>query len=157
MVFIRHIRGRIESYVAFGHETLDYLAQQKSAHPELANSLSELETVARIPDVKFAARKDAIKTPDNAAKMVEEFRATVLDYDGDDALASCKRFTEGWVEIGGNQDELAGECRWAVKMLQQTAGLLIATDPRMAEIGKELRRRSQIVLRSPAIHEGARH
>ena len=82
---------------------------------------------------------------------------TVLDYDGDDALARCKRFTEGWVEIGGNQDELAGECRWAVKMLRQTAGLLMATDPRMAEIGKELRRRSQIVLRSPAIHEGARH
>ena len=157
MVFIRHIRGRIESYVAFGHETLGYLAQEKSAHPELANPLSQLETVARITDAKFAARKDAIKTPDDAAKMVEEFRKNVLDYDGDDALARCRRLTEGWVEIGGNQDELAGECRWAVKMLRQTAGLLMATDPRMAEIGKELRRRSQTVLRSPAIHEGARH
>ena len=157
MVFIRHIRGRIEGYVAFGHETLDYLAQQKQAHPELAEALGELEAMARVMDARFAARKDAIKTPADAARMVEQFEQTVLDYDADDALAQCQRFTEGWVQIGGNQDELVGECRWAVKMLRQKAGLLMATDPRLAEIGKELRRRSQIVLRSPAIHEGARH
>ncbi len=157
MLFVRHIRGRIEGYVAFGHEILEYLEQQKRAHPELAGPIGELESVARMTDAKFAARKDAIQTPAAAAKMVEEFKQTVLDYDGDDALARCRRFTEGWVEIGGNQDELAGECRWAVKMLRQKAGLLMATDPRMAEIGKELRRRSQIVLRAPAIHEGARH
>jgi hypothetical protein len=157
MTFIRHIRGRIESYVAFGHETLLYLAEQKKAHPELAERLAELETLARRIDARVAARKDKIKTPDQAAKMVEEFRQTVLDYEGDDGLAKCKRFTEAWVEIGGNQDELAGECRWAVKMIRQRAGLLMATDPRLAEAAKEIRRRSQIVLRNPAGHEGARH
>jgi hypothetical protein len=108
-------------------------------------------------DAKFAARKTAIKTPDDAAKMVEEFQQTVLDYEGADALARCKQFTDGWVEIGGNQDELAGECRWAVKMLRQEAGLLLATDPRMAEVAREIRRRSQVVLRNPAAHESARH
>jgi hypothetical protein len=157
MLFIRHIRGRIENYVAFGHETLAYLAQEKKAHPELAGRLAELETLAGVIDAKLAARKDKIKTPDHAAAMVEEFRRTVLDYEGDDAAAKCKRFTEGWVEIGGNQDELAGECRWAVKMLRQRAGLLMATDPRVAQVAKEIRRRSQIVLRNPANHEGARH
>jgi hypothetical protein len=157
MLFIRHIRGRVENYVAFGHETLAYLAQEKKAHPELAGRLAELETLAGVIDAKLAARKDKIKTPDYAAAMVEEFRRTVLDYEGDDAPAKCKRFTEGWVEIGGNQDELAGECRWAVKMLRQRAGLLMATDPRVAQVAKEIRRRSQIVLRNPANHEGARH
>jgi len=88
---------------------------------------------------------------------VEEFRKTVLDYDGADALARCKHFTEGWVNIGGNQDELAGECRWAVKMIRQRAGLLMAADPRLTEVANEIRRRTQIVLRKPAIHEGARH
>ena len=157
MSFIRHIRGRIENYVAFGHETLDYLAQQKRAHPELVERLAELETLARALDVKFAARRDKIKTPEDAAAMVEEFRQTLLGYEGDDALAKCKHFTEAWVSIGGNQDELAGECRWAVKMLRQRAGLLMAADPRLAEAAKEIRRRSQLVLRQPAIHEGARH
>jgi len=157
ILFIRFIRERIEGYVAFGHETLAYLAEQKKAHPELAKSVEELENIARVIDAKFAARNDKIKTPGDAAKMVEEFRKTVLDYQGDDALAKCKRFTEGWVEIGGNQDELVGECRWAVKMLRQRAGLMTATDPRMAEVAKEIRRRSQIALRNPADHEGARH
>ncbi len=157
MVFIRHIRGRIEGYVTFGHETLGYLAEQEKAHPELAEPLGELEALTRVIDARLAARKTEIQTPAEAARMVEEFKKTVLDYDGDDALAKCRRFTEAWVVIGGNQDELAGECRWAAKMLRQKAGLLIATDPRMAEIGRELRRRSQIVLRNPAIHEGARH
>ena len=157
MVFIRHIRGRIEGYVDFGHETLAYLAEQKKAHPELADRLAELETIARGIDAKVAARKAEIKTPEQAAEMVGEFRKTVLDYEGEDALAKCKRFTEGWVGIGGNQDELVGECRWVVKMTRQRAGLLMATEPRAAEVAKEIRRRSQIVLRNPANHEGARH
>ena len=157
MVFIRHIRGRIETYVAFGHETLDYLAAQKRTHPELAARLAELETLARGIDAKVAARREKIKTPDQAAEMVAQFRQTVLDYQGDDALTKCKQFTEAWVSIGGNQDELVGECRWAVKMIRQRAGLLMAVDPRVAEVAKEIRRRSQIVLRNPAGHEGARH
>jgi len=157
MLFIRHIRGRIESYVAFGHETLAYLAEQKKAHPELAERLGELETLAGAIDAKVAARKDKIKTPDYVAETVAEFRKTVLDYEGDDAPAKCKRFTEGWVEIGGNQDELVGECRWAVKMLRQRVGLLMTADPRVAEVAKEIRRRSRIVLRNPANHEGASH
>ncbi len=157
MVFVRHIRGRIENYAAFGHETLAYLAEQKQAHPELSERLSELESLARRIDARYAARKQAIKTPEEVAQMVEEFRQTVLDCEGDDALARCRRFTEGWVVVGGNQDELAGECRWAVKMIRQKAGLLMAQEPRVAEAAKEIRRRSQIVLRNPANHEGARH
>jgi hypothetical protein len=157
MIFVRHIRGRIESYVAFGHETLDYLAAQKKAHPELAEGLSELETLARAIDLKVAARRDKIKTPEEAAKMVAEFRKNVLEDDGAEAPAKCKQYTEAWVEIGGNQDELAGEARWAVKLLRQRAGLLMAGEPRLAEVVKEIRRRSQIVLRNPANHEGAAH
>jgi hypothetical protein len=157
MIFIRHIRGRIEGYVAFGHETLAYLKQQKNDHPELAPELAEMENVVQVIDAKFAARRKEIKTPEEAEVMVEEFRQTVLNYAGDDALARCKRFTEAWVGIGGNQDELAGECRWAVKMVRQRAGLLMARDPRLSEIAKEVRRRSQVVLRNPANHEGARH
>jgi hypothetical protein len=114
-------------------------------------------SLTRVIDAKFAARKAAIKTPDDDAKLVEEFKQTVLDYDGPDALDRCKKFTEAWVQIGGNQDELAGECRWAVKMLRQKAGLLLATDPRMAEVAREIRNRSQTVLRNPANHESARH
>ena len=157
MVFIRHIRGRIESYVAFGHELGDYLAARKKAHPELGEHIAELETLTRAIDQCLARRRSEIKTPDHVAGTVEEFRKTLLTYEGPDAPARVKKFTHAWVRIGGSQDELVGECRMAVKWVRQRAGLLMATEPRMAEIAREVRRRTQKVLRNPAGHEGANH
>ena len=42
-------------------------------------------------------------------------------------------------------------------VIRQKAGLLMATEPRMAAIAAEIRKRTQEVLRNPASHEGARH
>ena len=47
VVFVKHIRGRIEQYVDFGHETLAYLQQQQNDHPELSGLLADLEASAR--------------------------------------------------------------------------------------------------------------
>jgi hypothetical protein len=157
MAFIRHIRARIEDYVAFGHEMMTYLDDQKKAHPELAPRIDELEKLTQAIDARKANRKDSIKTPDYAASLAEEFRKTLIDYEGDDALAKCKKFTEAWVEIGGNQDELVGECRAAVKVLRQRAGLLMAVDPQMAGVAREVRVRTQKMLRNPASYEAPRH
>jgi len=157
MVFVRHIRGRIESYVAFARELRDYLAKEKKAHPELAGPIGELETLIRAIDQCYDRRRGEIKTPDHVAGTVEDFRRTLLSYDGPDALARVKKFTHAWVKIGGSQDELVGECRMAVKWVRQRAGLLLATEPRIAEIAREVRRRTQKVLRNPAGHEGANH
>jgi len=157
MVFIRHIRGRIQTYVDFGRDVLQYLAEQKQAHPELAGRIAELEKLTGMIDGYVAKRRDAIRTPDEAQKMVDEFRGTMLDYEGADAFERCKKFTAAIVEIGGNQDELVGEGRLAIKLVRQRAGLLMALEPRMGEIAREVRARAQKVLRSPAGHEGARH
>ena len=157
MTFIRYIRERIEGYVAFSHEIATYLAEQKKSHPELAKELDELSSLAAMVDQKLAARKDKIQTPDQAQAIVDEFRRKGMDDEGPAAFDNCKKFTAAIVEIGSNQDELVGECRWAVKVLRQRAGLMMAADGRLAEVAKEIRARSQKVLRSPAGHEGARH
>ena len=157
MVFFRHIRGRIESYVAFGKDLRSYLAARKKAHPELARHIVELEALTRAVDERVDRRRSKIKTLDHAAKTVEEFRSTLLTYEGADALAKVKKYTAAWVEIGGNQDEVVAECRLAVKRVRQRAGLLMAAEPGMAEIAREIRRRTQKVLRNPANHEGANH
>ncbi|KPK64632.1 MAG: hypothetical protein AMK73_04565 [Planctomycetes bacterium SM23_32] len=157
MIFVQHIRGRVNDYVAFGHEIREYLAAQKEAHPDLADRLHELDRLARAIEERADARREAIKTPEYAAKLVEQFRAEMLDYEGPDALERCKEFTEALVEVGGNQDELVGECRMAVKILRQRAGLMVARDPRLGEVARQIRDRSQEVLRNPAGHEGARH
>jgi hypothetical protein len=157
MVFIRHIRGRIDEYVACGHQTIEYLEQAKKAHPELGPFADDMEALARSIDGYVAKRKDEIKTPEYVQGLTDKFRRELLDNEGDDALAKCKEITEAIVRVGGSQDELVGECRMAVKILRQRAGLAMATDPRTAEAAKEIRRRAHEVLRNPAGHEGARH
>jgi hypothetical protein len=157
MLCVRHIRGRIETYVDFGHKTLAYLEEQKKAHPDLAPFAAEMTPVCKAIDGYVEKRKNEIKTVDYTQAMVDQFRNTMIDNEGDDAYAKCKKFTEDLVQIGGSQDELAGECRMAVKIIRQRAALAAATDPRAADVAREIRNRTQQVLRNPAGHEGARH
>jgi hypothetical protein len=157
LAFVTHIRGRIARYVDFGKKMRLYLAEQKKAHPELGEFIAEMEKLTQEIDNRVAARVDKIKTPEHVARMNEDFRKNVLDYDGPDAAQRCKAYTEALVEIGDNQDELSGECRWVVKALRQRAGILMALDPRVAPVALEIRARTQEALRNPANHEGARH
>jgi hypothetical protein len=177
--FVTHIRKRIEAYVAFGKELRTYLAEQRSAHPELKDKLDALETLAREIDerveprmaailrhpalkemaAKVAERKEDATPPALAAQLNREFVAKgLLDYAGTDWQARLrKEYTDPLTTIGGQQDEMVGECRWVVKALRQKAGILLATDPRMAPIAAEIRTRTQKMLRGGAAYEGARH
>jgi hypothetical protein len=157
LAFVKHIRGRIEHYVEFGHKMRAYLAEQKKAHPELAKFIDEMDGICREIDARVAAKREEIKTPEYVAQMNADFRKNVLDYEGADALDRCKKYTKALVEIGGNQDELAGEGRWVVKSLRQVAGIRMALDPRVAPIAAEIRAKTQEALRNPANHESARH
>lgn len=157
LIFVKHIRGRISRYVDFGHRISEYLAGEKKAHPELKDAIGELEAIAQEIDARFAARADKMKTPDHVAKMNDDFRRDVLDYEGPDAMDRVMKYARALVEIGDNQDELSGECRWVVKALRQKAGLLMAADPRMGPIAAEIRAKTQEALKNPAGHEGNRH
>lgn len=157
LTFVKHIRGRITRYVEFGQKMRQYLAEQQKAHPELADFITEMDRLTQEIDRRVAARAAKIKTPEHVARMNAEFRKNVLDDDGPDAAERCKEYTKALVEIGDNQDELSGECRWVVKALRQRAGIRTALDPRVAPIAAEIRARTQEALRNPANHEGARH
>jgi len=157
VVFVKHIRSRIDQYVDFGHEILAYLEQQKKAHPELAGFLAEMESATRAIDVVLERRKASIQTPQYVVDLTEDFRKNLLDNESDDALKKCTAITHAIVVVGGNQDELVGECRNAVKVLRQRAGLALATNPRAAEIAREIRSRTHKVLRGAASYEAPRH
>jgi len=157
LAFVRHIRGRIGDYVAFSHEMAAYLDEHKKTQPEQAGILSEMQEITRKTDRYVAQRKNGVKTPEYATQLVEDFRMTLVDYEGADALAKCRRITAALVDIGGNQDELVGECRMVVKMLRQRAAIAMATDPRVAPVAREVRRRTQQMLRNPTSYEAPRH
>ena len=157
IAFVRHIRGRIEDYVAFSHDMVAFLEEQKKGQPELEGVLSEMQVTTRKIDDYFMKRKDGIKTPEYSTQLVDDFRATLVDYEGNDALAKCKKTTSALVGVGGNQDELVGECRMVVKILRQRAAMAMAADPRMAQVAREVRARTQQMLRKPASYEAPRH
>jgi len=157
LTFVTFIRSRITKYVDAAAKIRVYLAEQKKAHPELAAHIDELDKIAADVDARFESRREKMKTPDHVAKMNDDFRRDVMDYEGPDALERCKKYATALVEIGDNQDELSGECRWVIKAIRQKAGLLMAVDARMAPIAAELRTRCAEALKGPTGHEGNRH
>ena len=157
LAFMQHIRTRIEGYADFGRRTLAYLDEQKKAKPELAAFFSDMEAATRRIDDAVGRRQAKIQAPERARQLVEEFRTTLVGYDGDDAADKCKKIAAGFVEIGGAQDDLVGECRAAVKVLRQKAALAMAVDPRTTAVARELRTRTQAILRQPASYEAPRH
>jgi hypothetical protein len=157
LTFVRNIRGRITRYSDFLRERRGWLAAQLQAHPELKESIAALDRITQEAERRYKAREEKIKTPEVVAKMNDDFRKELLDAEGPAALEKCKSYSAALVEIGDNQDELAGELRWVVRAFRQKAGLLVAADPRMGPIAAEIRAKTHEILRNPASHEGARH
>ena len=174
--FVTHIRNRILAYVEFGHEIRKYLSSQREAHPESKEAIDALEEIVREIDVRVdarmesmkirlkklavevAERKEEITPPALAAALNRSFAKSLLDYEGTDWKDRLKKeYTDPLTTIGGEQDEMVGECRWAVKALRQKAGILIAVDPKVAPVAAEIRSRTQKMLRGGAAYEGARH
>jgi len=155
--FVKHIRNRIDLYIEFRHDMQKYLAVQKKTHPELESTLTEMEKIISELDERLADRRDGIKSPAYVVALNTGFRKNLLNYDGEDSLARLKTYTDALTRVGGSQDSLVGECRWIVRTLRQRAAIAMAVDPTFAEIGKEIRARTQKVLLKPSAYEGARH
>lgn len=157
LAFVTHIRGRITQYVAFAKKMRNYLATQKKAHPELSEFLEDMDQICGQIDSRVREKLEIIKTPAYVADMNERFRRELLHADGPDTMGRVKQYTKALTQIGGNQDELVGHCRWTAKMLRQRAGIAMATDPRCASIARHIREECQKVMLKPATYEAARH
>jgi hypothetical protein len=177
--FVTHIRHRVLAYESFAQELRGYLAQERKEHPELSEAIDGLDALAGEVEKRVQPRLQAIlkhptlsetvtrvrekgedpTPPILAAQLNRDFVAKgLLDYDGADwAKQLKKQYTDPLTSIGGEQDEMVGECRWVVKALRQKAGILLASDPKMAPIAAEIRARTQQMLRGGAAYEGARH
>jgi hypothetical protein len=156
LVFVTHIRARIEHYLDFGRKLRAWLAEQKKARPELAGPIDELDRIAQEMDARFEERAEKIQNPAYVAKLNDEFRRDALDAEGPDAQAKAKAYGDALTRVGGNQDKLVSECRWVARTLRQQAALLLAAEPRLAPVAAEIRSRTQVVLKSPSMHERAR-
>lgn len=156
IAFVRQIRGRIEQYREFGVQMDQYLESRKTAYPQYAGTIAELQKINRGIEEHYKLKTN-MNTPEYATGLYEEFRTKLVDYEGPDAVDKCKKITDALRFIGADQDELVGECRVQVKILRQRAAMAMAADPKFASIAKEIRQRTQQMLRNPLSYEAPRH
>jgi hypothetical protein len=155
--FIEIIRNRIDTYGRFSKEMQAFLDKRAKEAPEQRAFIEEMLTATRRIDTAIEARLESIKSVKYAAKLVKEFRSELADVEGAGSLERCQYYTKAWVEIGGNQDTLVAECRVAVKLLRQAAALSLTYDAGRADLVKEIRARTEEILRSPVNYEAPRH
>ena len=155
VVFVKHIRSRIDQYAEFARQTVAYLHEQKKAHPDVAPLLDEMETSARAVEVAFAKRQHSIRQPQYVVDLTEKFRQTLLDYEGDDAVAKGLRSHKpSWSSAAIRTSW------WRMPGCGESAGPRRAADGHPSQRGpmaREVRDRTQKALRNASSYEAPRH
>jgi hypothetical protein len=173
--FVTHIRGRIDGYVAFGRELQAYLEDQRRSRPTAAGFIDPIQTLAQSIEAKARERRRQIgedpairalsaglpgepTTSDFVVALNRRFLETLAGYEGPDARERLKaEYTKPFTMIGGQQDDLVGECRWLVRAIRQKAAILVSQHPAAAPIAAAIRARTQQALRGASVYEAARH
>jgi hypothetical protein len=154
--FVKHTRVRIDAYLEYARWVAGFLAAKKKASPELSDAIGALEKILGQIDGQVQDRKEKMQTPERAVQITDEFRKTMLDYEGPDVMERLKKYSDELTEIGGCQDDLVARLRWMVKNIRERAGLLMAQDAKFGPVAEEIRAKAQACLRAPVVHEGAR-
>jgi len=143
-VFVKAIQDRINSYVDFREQTLKYLAEPKIAHPEQADFISKLEEQTKGIQ---STRANGIEP---VSKMVAQLKPEIwADIHKVDIRGVCS----GIAGVGLGQDNAVARCRQKVKVLRQMATIEMAINPKNSSVAKEIRKRTQEILRNPYGHE----
>ena len=148
--FIREIRRRLDQYGAFFVQVQDYLASEKTAHPELKEYLEEMESMVADAQSRsiniYATPLAAVQT------KTDEIKKVLLEKDGDG-------FSFGNLDCrstAGSQDDLCRHYNRFVMRLVQTAALNCGDSPQKAIVAKHLWDESRIMLRQPTRWESRR-
>jgi hypothetical protein len=148
--FIREIRRRLDQYGAFFGQVQDYLASEKTAHPELKEYLEQMESM--VADAQNRS-KNIYATPLAAVQSkTDEIKKVLLEKEGDGfnfGNLDCRN-------TAGSQDDLCRHYNRFLMRLAQTAALNCGDSPQKAIIAKHLWDESRIMLRQPTRWESRR-
>ena len=148
--FIRGIRDRVDQYVAFFNQTRDHLAAQKTAHPELAPYIDQLQPLV---DQALSKTKRIYDVPlPTVEAKVESMKKLLATGQGDG-------FDCGKLDVrgpAGDQDDLCRHYNRLVLRLEQTAAMNTGDSAARAEIARYLWEHSRDILRRPTRWESRR-
>jgi hypothetical protein len=156
--FVRYNRARLDEYDAFARDLVKALKERAAAAPadgEMRRAVADLEPLLQyIPD-QFEANRETIKTPEHCEGLAAQIVALV-DSPAEGRADVVKGLGKAIRTIGGAQDDMLAAFRMALKVARQRAAQVhaAAADPAVREAMRDVRARTQTILRVRSPYEG---
>jgi len=160
-LFVKYTRARIDTYYQWQIDVeelyLDALAvsDPNLGDPNFIDAVETLDKTSSLLRKRYEREETQMKTPEHAADLADQ----MIDLIGNRSFAKITRAKQTGARlrnIGDTQDELLGELRDTLKIVRQRAAVLHTkeTDPRVRQFLREVRRRTQTILRISYDMEG---
>ena len=147
--FVENIRGRIESGREWRLEMLQFAADWKKLHPELAADADKLAAAVNEIERLYELDRERIKTPPEAEALGQEvLKLAASKLDGEAKEEQAKKLGRAIRTIGGTQDNMIAKFRHVGKCVRRMAvvGYMTAKTPEEAEFWGEVFRRTEALL-----------
>ena len=164
MTFVRNVQDRINVYADFGADLMVYLDEQEKEHPELSASMKKIRSEWNLSvKVLHGERtlKDHQDTNERLEANVAPAEKMLVDFNKLLYVDTLHQFEKG--SKAGAVADLVGEAgdsrlrnmRRKVMMIRGIAMMETAVNPGFSGVAKEIRKRSEVVLRNPHSYERA--
>ena len=157
LIFIEHIQVRINAYIDFRVDMLKYLEEQEKAHPNLSDFIGRLRTQLTNKMQINSRFQDAMQRAtgvDHAIPLLAEME-NAIQMDIPTQAKKANDIGSGIKHIGDPQDSRIRADRSMAMNIRAIASIEMAMNPASAEIAKEVRKRTEQVIRGGAQHEKA--
>ncbi len=152
MYFVTQHRRRIDKYVDFARDMMEFLKQEGQNKPNVRPFVSEMEGIAQEILQEYDRLKDNIRDLEYAAGLAQQIEALARERRPKN-LEAFSDLGQTWRSIGGAQDDLVREFHTITRKLFQEAGYECIGLPDAVEIAQEIRRRCKECLSNPSTYE----
>jgi hypothetical protein len=155
--FVIAIRQRLTEYLSWYKQFDAYLLEESSKNPELKEIIESFRQNLEELETAYTNALERIKKPEDcialADKIIELIDADLSAEDKEDTVKSLGRQIR---DIGGGQDNLAGNFRILLKIVRRNAtlGMLTVQDRKEDHLLSKIRQETTKIMRIWFAHEG---
>jgi len=139
---VRHAQERIDKYAGFARD-IRALCKGQQQKEDVSGAAQTLSRIADDIERTVATGPGTTASAERAAELAHEIVGLIGEQN---ALGECQRLGIDLRRIGAVQDRTLSKCRMKVRWLKQQARMIAGSDPRNAELAKELCARAERIL-----------
>jgi len=150
--FVAQHRRRIERYMSFAYDMMEFLKQKGTSKPNLRSFVSEMGRIVQEIPQEHNKLKESIRNLEYADRLSRQTEALTREKHPRNLVAFLD-LGEKWRAVGAAQDDLVREFHTTTRRLFQEAGYGCIGLPGAVEIADEIRRRCVECLSNPSTYE----